>query len=209
MIEIGEALDELASAIFGDAQGRQRLAPLLDRWREEIGELRPEDPQTGLMIATRLDWALVDAAVPGDPHGRSWCTLAAAGEVAGIDPTLARRCTRTHVGLFEVWPAGTQSWLRDRVAGLCVRLVEPIALPVARRGPTALWEVRVLVEDGVAQLCRPALDYPLALVDLLRDPEVPMRDRDERWRGLRRGRLRHARSPKLDVRLAFKDALAW
>jgi hypothetical protein len=169
--------------------------------------MRAEDPQTGLMIATRLDWALVDASVPGDEHGRSWCARAACGEIDGVEPELAARCLRTHVGLFEVWPAHRCAWLRDRVAGVCVRLTDPIALPPAPRGPAALWEVRVEIEDGVARLCRAALDYPLVLVELLPDPSAPGRDRTDLWARLRRGRLKHARTPKLDVRLAFRDAL--
>ena len=88
-----------------------------------------------------------------------------------------------------------------------MRLVESIALPPAAHGPAALWEVRVLVENGVATLCRRALDYPLPLVERLPEPVVPGHDRAERWARLRRGRLKHARTPKLDLRLAFRDAL--
>jgi hypothetical protein len=197
----------LATAVFGGPEGGARLSPLLARWNEEVGELRPEDPQTGLMIATRLDWALVDASVGGDAHGPSWCAVAANGELEAADPSSAARCLRTHVGLFEVWPAYRCAWLRDRVAGVCVRLVDSLALPPAARGPAALWEVRVLIEGGVAKLCRAALDYPLALVEMLPEPSVPNEDRAERWVRLRRGRLRHARTPKLDLRLAFRDAL--
>lgn len=206
MIDIADALDRLATALFGE-QGGVRLEPLLQRWDDEVGAMRAEDPQTGLMIATRLDWAVVEASVPGDPRGRSWCARAASGEIDGVDAALAARCLRTHVGLFEVWPAHRCAWLRDRVAGVCVRLVDPIVLPPASRGPAALWEVRVEIEDGVAQLCRAALDYPLALVELLPDAAAPGRDRTDLWARLRRGRLKHARTPKLDVRLAFKDAL--
>jgi len=207
LIEIGDELDQLATVVFGDAAGRCRLAPLLQRWNDEVGELRPEDPQTGLMIATRLDWALVDASAEDDVHGPSWCARAASGELEGAEPGAAARCLRTHVGLFEVWPAYRCSWLRDRVAGVCVRLVESLALPPAARGPAALWEVRVLVENGVATLCRPALDYPIELVELLPEPSSPGRARAEQWARLRRGRLKHARTPKLDLRLAFRDAL--
>jgi hypothetical protein len=207
VIDIADELDQLATEVFGDAAGGDRLSPILARWNEDVGELRPEDPQTGLMIATRLDWALVDAPARVDAHGRSWCALAASGQLEGVDPTAAARCLRTHVGLFEVWPAYRCSWLRDRVAGICVRLVESLALPPAARGPAALWEVRVLVENGVARLCRPPLDYPIALVELLPDPATPGRDRTDFWAQLRRGRVRHARTPKLDLRLAFRDAL--
>jgi hypothetical protein len=208
VIEIADELDQLATAVFGDAAGRARLAPLLQRWNDDVGELRPEDPQTGLMIATRLDWALVDAGATDDAHGRSWCAIAASGELEGVERNGAARCLRTHVGLFEVWPAYRCSWLRDRVAGVCVRLVESLALPQADRGPAALWEVRVLVEDGVATLCRPALDYPLQLVEMLPEPASPGSDRADLWVRLRRGRLKHARTPKLDLRLAFRDALS-
>jgi hypothetical protein len=205
-MDVADALDRLATEVFGGQNGT-RLEPLLHRWDEEVGAMRAEDPQTGLMIATRLDWALVDASVPGDPHGRSWCARAACGEIDGVEPELAARCLRTHVGLFEVWPAHRCAWLRDRVAGVCVRLTDPIALPPAPRGPAALGEVRVEIEDGVARLCRAALDYPLVLVELLPDPSAPGRDRTDLWARLRRGRLKHARTPKLDVRLAFRDAL--
>jgi hypothetical protein len=189
-----------------DANG-SRLKPLLERWDDEVGALRAEDPQTGLMIATRLDWALVDAEVPGDPHGRSWCALAASAAIDGVDQELAAHCLRTYVGLFEVWPAHRCAWLRDRVAGVCVRLTDPLALPPAPRGPAALWEVRVMIEHGVARLCRAALDYPLQLVELLPEPMRPGEARADFWARLRRGRLKHARTPKLDVRLAFRDAL--
>lgn len=206
MIDIADALDDLATGVFGASP--DRLQPLLAKWDAEVGAMRAEDPQTGLMIATRLDWALVDAPVSGDPHGRSWCARAACGEVDDVDPALAALCSRTHVGLFEVWPAHRCAWLRDRIAGICVRLTDPLALPSAPRGPAALWEVRVIIEDGVASLCRAALDYPLALVDGLPEPAAPGRDRSDLWARLRRGRLKHARTPKLDVRLAFRDALA-
>ena len=65
----------------------------------------------------------------------------------------------------------------------------------------------MLVEHGVATLCRPELDYTTELVELLPEPERPGRDRAEQWARLRRGRLKHARTPKLDLRLAFRDAL--
>ncbi|HET6583838.1 MAG TPA: hypothetical protein VFG69_10325, partial [Nannocystaceae bacterium] len=133
--------------------------------------------------------------------------LAASGLVPGVDPTIAARCARTHVGLFEVWPAYRCAWLRDRVGGLCVRLDETLVLPRESHGPTALWEVRILVENGLASLCRPALDYPLRLVELLPDLDVPGRDRAAYWSRLRRGRLEHARTPKLDLRMAFRAAL--
>ncbi len=206
MIDLAAALDLLATDVFGD-DNLNRLQPLLQRWDDEVGALRAEDRHTALMIATRLDWALVDASVPNDPQGRSWCARAASGEIEGVDAAIAARCLRTHVGLFEVWPAHRCAWLRDRVAGVCVRLVDPIVLPPASRGPAALWEVRVEIEGGVARLCRAALDYPLALVDMLPEPSGPGRDRTDVWARLRRGRLKHARTPKLDVRLAFKDAL--
>lgn len=207
MANIADSLDDVAAAIFGGDEGATRLEPLLRRWREDVGELRAEDPQTGLMIATRLDWALIEAPAPDDAFGRSWCALAASGLVPGIDPSLAADCARTHVGLFEVWPAYRCAWLRDRIGGLCVRLDETLALPPEPHGPTALWEVRILVEGGLARLCRPALDYPRQLVELLPDLNVPGRDRAEYWSRLRRGRLKHARTPKLDLRLAFRDAL--
>ncbi len=198
-----ELLDGAATLVFGDARGRARLEPLLERWNTAVGAVREDDGQRELLQAVRTDWALCDAV---GEDGRSWLARLVDGELdLPVRPELAA-LRRSHVGLFEVFP-GKVSWLRDLRAGLCVPVLDPLSTPAEPHGPAAVWEVRVVVEEGVAQLCRPPLPYPMALLSKLRErsrARFEDADRRLRWETLRRGWLQYSRARRADPQLLFR-----
>ncbi len=195
--ELAASLDAWAAAAFDGDEGARTLAPWLERWRDEIGDVRPDDPQFEAWAEARTDWALVDmdagrATIDRDPSFRIVAT--------------------SWVGVFEVWPtegAVRLAWVRDRVGGACGRLAIPIDLRREPSGPAALWELRVIVQDGVLVPCRAPVAYPVALVGAWPDaPVVPDPARPSRvLTALRRARLRHARTPRMDPVLAYGAAL--
>ncbi len=196
-----EALDAWGWAAFGGEVGAARLAPWLALWQDEIGVVRGEDPEFEAWAAARTDWALVDmgagaASMAGDPQ---WRELA-----------------DSWVGLFEVWPTdGGPAWLRDRIGGACMPLAVPIDLRRETDGPAGLWELRGVVRGGRFVPCRPPIVYPRVLAAAWpagrsADATAPQPDPSRPSRllkALRRARIRHARTPRLDPRPAFLAAI--
>lgn len=195
--ELEAALDAWAAATFDGDDGARVLAPWLVRWREEIGDVRGDDPQFEAWAAARTDWALVDmgAGMTTLDRDDAWRTV-----------------SRSWVGVFEVWPtegALRMAWVRDRVGGTCGRLAIPIDLRREPVGPAALWELRVVVQGGLLEPCRPPVAYPTAIVRAWPDAPVqpdPMRP-TRVLTALRHARLRHARTPRMDPIAAYGAAL--
>ncbi|HEY8375777.1 MAG TPA: hypothetical protein VIK91_04770 [Nannocystis sp.] len=200
---LAAALDELEEQVFGGPEGRNRAAPLLARWDREVGVATAIDEGFETLQAARVDWALCDAAVPGGGPGETWAWRAAMGAVPGVVPTpLVRLLAGTQVGLFEVWP-GRPLVLRDRLHGLCVRVDAAAPWLGEARRPVALWEVRLAFEPGGVRLCRPPIEYPLAIAPLLQRAHeehfrAPERIDLQRLRGqrLRWARARKAEDPR-------------
>lgn len=203
---LDDAFDRWASALFGGDDGIARLQPALAIWEREVGAVRGEDPELEVLHAVRADWALCDARVPEDP--RPWCVR---DEAAGVLDEATRDAVRSSwVGLFEVWPqpGGRGAWLRDRLGGACAGLVGPVDIAIAARGPSALWELRVVVQGGGFVACRRPLAYPLAVCELLEEGRAPRPGAPARLlQALRRARLWHLRAPRVDPRPVFTEAL--
>lgn len=206
---LGDALDELAAAVFDGEPGHHRLAPLLARWDDEAAPLRDEDPDYARWQIIRTDWALCDAlahdaAGPGD----TWLRRLVRGRVPGFVPGPVHEVIAgSWVGLFEAWP-GREPWLRDCIGGACLALADAVRLePTGDDGPAALWEARVVVEGGRARLCRDPLPYPLEVWQTVRErqlrrfapggrtPSLPL---------LRRARLRWRRAERADASVMFR-----
>lgn len=201
-----DAFDRWSAALFGGDAGEQRMQPLLAIWEREVGPLRGEDAELEVWHATRADWALCEAIVDGE--SRPWCMRDDADGVLDDDARAAVR--GSWVGLFEVWPhgRGRGAWLRDRLGGACATLPGPIDVAIAQSGPSALWELRVVVRDGCFHACRRPIAYPLVLCELLGEGRVPRPGAPARMmQALRRARLWHVRAPRVDPRSAFADAL--
>jgi hypothetical protein len=205
----GDALDELAAAVFDGDEGRRRLLPLLARWDDEAAPLHDDEPDYDGWQVIRADWALCDAlahdaAGPGDTWGRR----AVRGRVPGIVPGPDHRAVVASVaGLFEVWP-GKVPWLRDCVGGLCLALADPVRLePMDDGEPAALWEARIVIDEGLAHLCRPPLAYPLEVLEPVRDRQLRRFAPGGRLPALallRRARLRWRRAERADARVMFR-----
>lgn len=205
--ELEDALDRWSAAVFGDDVGAARMQPLLALWEREVGVLRGEDAELEVWHATRADWALVEAAGPDDV--RPWCLKDDAEGV--LAPELREAVRRSWVGLFEVWPQarGRGAWLRDRLGGVCGSLAGPVDVAIASSGPSALWELRVVMQGGSLAACRRPIAYPLVLVELLGEGRVPRPGAPARqMQALRRARLWHMRAQRVDPRAAFSEALA-
>ncbi|MFO7564417.1 MAG: hypothetical protein R6X02_17355 [Enhygromyxa sp.] len=207
-----EALDAVAAAAFAGPAGRARLAPLLARFEQEVGVLAPDDPELELLALVRMDWALCDVpAEPGAHPGDTWAWRVIHGRVPGVrcDPSpLRAAAARSVTGLFEVFP-GEPTWVRDRISGLVLRLFDGVGpFPQVEPGrPAALWELRLVPDpSGGCFVARPAIDYPLELLELL-EAEFPRRfacavaehpgEPGPRWptmQDLRRARLRYLRA---------------
>jgi hypothetical protein len=201
-----DALDRWSSALFGGEAGRERLQPLLAIWERDVGSLRGEDLELETWHATRADWALCDAI--GDDDARPWCVRDDADDV--LDDAAREAVRASWVGLFEVWPhgRGRGAWLRDRLGGACATLQGPIDIAIAASGPSALWELRVVLIDGCFHACRRPIAYPLVLCDALGEGRVPRPGAPTRMlQALRKARLWHVRAPRVDPRAAFADAL--
>lgn len=172
----GEVLDEIAAAVFDGPQGRERLAPLLVRWDDEVGRILDDDAHRETLLAIRIDWALCEAAIEGGGGpGDTWLRRAVAGDVDGvIAPERWAGALGTHTGVFEVWPT-KRPFLRDRVRGVSLTLSDPIHVepPPVAGGPAALWEVRLFIDDDDgARMCREPLPYPIQLVGWLEELQV-------------------------------------
>jgi hypothetical protein len=203
---LDDALDRWSAALFGGELGGARLQPLLALWEREIGAVRGEDPELEVLHAVRVDWALCEALGPGET--RPWCVRDDAEGV--LEPVLRDAVRRSWVGLFEVWPhrGGAGAWLRDRLGGACATLQGPVDVAIAAEGPSALWELRVVIKDGALHACRRPIAYPLALVDLLGEGDAPQPGRPARLlQVLRRTRLWQLRAPRVDPRSVFAEAL--
>lgn len=216
-------LDALAAGVFGSPAGQRRLAPLLARWDDHVGPLREEDPEHATLQAMRIDWALCDAAIDGP--GDTWAWRVITGRL-DLDPvqtlsdTLAEggvhaaaalgHAARSIAGLWLVHP-GRRPWMCDALSGIGLELGSPMRLdaPPHRSGEAiALWDARVVVAGGVAQLCRPPVAYPLDVVDEVRRVGLSRLSSGETSRhevlmALRRRWLHWARAPRADARLLF------
>lgn len=202
-------LDEAATAVFGGPRGARRIAPLLERWNADGLKFHEGDPTPALLHTLRTDWALCDASIEND-DGETYLERLLRGRIDGVEPMPRwARLRAQHLGLFEVWP-GTSAWLRDLRCGLCIALEDPPFCDAPDdEGPTALWEVRVLLRDGRAQLCSAPLPYPLGILDRL---HAHARQRLETlgetppvsWRLLRRGWLAASRAPRADPGTLFR-----
>lgn len=199
---LADALDDAASRVFDSAAGRERLAPLLQRWEDEVGTIREDDHESELLHAVRTDWALLDASAP------SWLRRALAKELDRVKPRASWRVLLgSHVGLFEVWP-GPRAWLRDVRCGLSLELDDPVRVePLPAGGPGALWEVRIVVHEGRARMCRRPLAYPIELL-----PDLHEANRRRFGRGgepvpllrLRRHWLQFHRAPRAEPAAVFR-----
>lgn len=209
----GEVLDELAHHVFAGPEGERRLTAVVGGYDAIVGAPHPDDLHWELFQAHRVDWALCEAQIPGGSGiGDTWLARLGAGVFGDVEiPPAWTPVRSTYCGLFEVWPA-TTTFIRDRLRGLCVPLVDEVQLEPVRRGaPAALWELRVVFEQGYARMCRPPLPYPMAVLELLEDLQrerwrelcAPL---DPRW--LRRALLRYVRATRLDPEVVFKPALA-
>ncbi|NVB41176.1 hypothetical protein G6O69_25275 [Pseudenhygromyxa sp. WMMC2535] len=201
----GEGLDLLAAAIFDGERGQARLDPLLERFTAEVGALAPDDADFELLWVARTDWALCEAQAPDARfEGDSWGRRALRGEIPGLalDPDQRPRfaaAMASVVGLFEVYP-GEPSWIRDRLSGVVLRLLDSVG-PWPRRDPdepAALWEMRLIPDlaGGGVRMARPPLDYPIDLRPTLEDAFV-RRFEANSWpalQDLRRARLRYSRA---------------
>ncbi len=186
-------LDALAVEIFSGSEGAPRIDALRAQFDREVGALLSGDEDLDLLHMVRSDWALCDAWLEGGP-GDTWAYRAARGQVPGLAPEPAfERIAASFSGLFEVWP-GRQTWLRCRLSGRCVQVVDRLwGLPAPADEPAALWEIRVVpVRNGV-RVCRPALVYPIELIERL---EL---DRDARARG----------EPEVTMQVLRKARLEW
>ena len=209
-MSLAAALDELAAAVFGGAAGRRRIEPLLKVWDEQVGPLREEDPEHATWQAIRTDWALCDVALcrPGD----TWAWRAAQGAIAGadVDEAAAAVLARSIAGLWFVTP-GRRLWLCDAMSGVGVQLdpgVKLLDVPEGRTRPAAVWEARVALVDGAAQLCRPPLSYPVQVADEVRRRGLarlvdPTAARHDALMSLRRHWLHWGRAPRADAALLF------
>lgn len=187
-------LDAWAAATFAGDDAAARLAPWLQRWRDEVGEVRGDDPEFEAWATARTDWILLEmgegaSTIDRDPEWR---------EVADA-----------WVGLFEIWPTdGGPAWIRDRIGGACLPYGGEVDVRREPEGPAALWELRGVVRHGMFVPCRPPIAYPRVVVGLFAaappvDPSRPAR----LLQAVRRARLAHARTPRMDPRAAFAPAI--
>ena len=199
---LSELLDEAAAFVFDGPQGAERLAPLLERWNEQVGLVREDDAERELLQAMRTDWALCDVPVAG---GRPWLALVLDGALGPV-PDRWRSLARNHVGLFEVFP-GKVSWFRDLRAGLCVPVLDALPLQPEDDGPAAVWEARVVLEDGTATLARAPLAYPMEMHPrfvTLSEARFGAATPKLRWPALRRGWLQFSRARRADPSILFR-----
>lgn len=193
------ALDAVAAAAFAGERGRARLAPLLERFGQEVGALAADDADFELLALVRMDWALCDVpAEPAADPGDTWAWRVLAGWDGQPTP-LQAAAGRSITGLFEVFP-GEPTWVRDRISGLVLRLFDGVGpFPHAEPDrPAALWELRLVPDPagGGCHVARPPIDYPLELLDAL-EGDYARRFAAARWPGiqeLRRARLRFYRA---------------
>lgn len=169
----GSRLDAIARALFDHDEGRARLAPQLSRFDATVGPILDDDDDREVLLAIRLDWALCDAPLEGDPHD-TWLARVLDGRVPGLAPHDDWAELRAlHAGLFEVWPGRGGTFLRDLVHGLSLPLDERFDFEPAAGShgtePAALWDVRLWLGPGGVQLVRPPLAYPLAVLPIVRD----------------------------------------
>jgi hypothetical protein len=214
----GEALDRLAAAVFSGTLGRACVAPLLARFDAEVGVLDPEDPDFDLLQVSRMDWALCDVpATPDAVAGDTWAWRAIharASNLPNFDASYpgssVAAAARAVVGLFEVYP-GEPTWVRDRISGLVVRLLDSVGpFPVSEpERPAALWELRLVPDDsGGFFVARAPIDYQLELLDAL-EHDFARLFSPSPWpslQDLRRARLRYLRAGK---RTPIGRMLSW
>lgn len=199
--QLGELLDDAAAFVFDGDEGARRLAPLLERWNDEIGTIREDDSQRELLQAMRTDWALCDAPAVGE---RPWLAVVLEGALGPV-PDAWRVLARNHVGLFEVFP-GRVSWLRDLRAGLCVPVLDALPLVPEPDGPAAVWEARVVLDGGTATLARAPLAYPFELLPTLLERSETRFGAPApklKWTALRRGWLQFSRARRADPSILF------
>ena len=159
-------LDGLLAACFDGEAGRARLERSCEGYDRVVGKVFDDDEREGPLRLLRADWALCE--VRDDEDGLRWVDRCARGAVEGADPEAARRLARTVVGAFELW-VGKELWLRDRLRGICARLLDPVAAPsqVDPSSPSALWDARIVLEPEGARLCRVPFVYPEGALEAL------------------------------------------
>lgn len=200
----GERLDALAQSVFAGEAGRARVAPLLERFDRRVGAPRADDADPERLHAVRVDWALCDASITDGMGagmgaasvGDTWARRAAAGLVPGVEPHEDwARLASSVARVFEMWP-GRPTLARDVLGGLLIPLAEPVVGLEEQAGhPAALWELRVVLGPDGAHTCRPAIDYPLDLLDeLARRRDTFPTDPDAQLGMLQRARLNWVRS---------------
>ena len=158
------SLDQLLGAVFGSELGRTRLDATCADYDARVGTIFEDDHAAGMLRLLRADWGLCEER---DAEGLRWIDRCAFGEVDGVDVDDALRLGQTIAGAFEVWP-GREVWLRDRLRGLCVRLVDPIEVGGDGSEAAALWDARVWLTPAGARLCRIPLVYPDGALEHLR-----------------------------------------
>jgi len=157
------SVDQLLGAVFGSPSGRMRLDAACTDYDACVGTIFEDDHAAGILRLLRADWALFDFR---GADGERWIDRCARGEIIGADVDDAQRLGRTLSGAFEVWP-GREVWLRDRIRGLCLRLVDPIEVGGDGSEAAALWDARVWLTPAGARLCRIPLVYPEGALELL------------------------------------------
>jgi len=203
----GELLDHVADAVVRTV-GPEAFEPLGRVFDDTVGRPREDDEDFALLQAIRSDWVICEASISGVP-GDSWAWRAARGEITGAGGPDALAVAASVTGLFEIWP-GRITWVRDRLRGLCLPLVDPPEGIEPARQASALWELRLLPahdgQDGV-RLGRRPLEYPLSLLTLLEASH------GDRWtdRGLDLMQLRKARLAWVRARRIgpFERHLRW
>ncbi len=160
----GSTLDQVLAAVFDGERGLARLERAAERHDLVVGQVFEDDAHAEQLLLLRADWAVCDAY---EGEGWRWIDRAAAGELGGVDESMASLLSRSVCGLFELWP-GKVPLIRDRLGGLIARLADDqfdMRDLVVESRPSALWEARVVLTAHGARLVRPPLIYPEGAIE--------------------------------------------
>lgn len=86
-------------------------------------------------------------------------------------------------------------------------VLDPLPLQPEERGPAALWEARVVLDDGTATLARPPLAYPMEMHPrfvTLSGTRFGAATPKLQWPALRRGWLQFSRARRADPNILFR-----